>query len=454
MGMVSDSGELRLGDLLGALSYALDLTEGQDAGHTLRSCLIGMTVGERLGLDDEQRSELYYALLLKDIGCSTNSARTAALLSADDQGAKQAHKLSDWTKRSGRFRWAARVVGREDPTVERLQRLRMLGRREGTTREFILLRCERGAQIAEDLGFPPATSTAIYFLDEHWDGTGHPFGRRGREIPLLARIACLSQTMEVFTSAEGARAALQVARQRRGRWFDPELVDRLDLETLTELPYEAPALAAAVSEHEPPEHIVHADEARVSAVAHAFAEVIDAKSPDTGGHSHRVAALAGAAAEQLGLPVDRGFLRAALLHDIGKLGVSNRILDKPGPLEPDEWAAIRTHPLRTHELLMRVPALREHAGIAAAHHERLDGSGYPHGLSGDDLPLEARVIAVADVYEALTATRPYRAAIARDDALALLRGEAAAGRLDGDCVEALAAFVDDPHREHGAPTVG
>ena len=78
---------------------------------------------------------------------------------------------------------------------------------------------------------------------------------------------------------------------------------------------------------------LHADEARVSAVAHAFAEVIDAKSPDTGGHSHRVAALAGAAAERLGLPADRGFLRAALLHDIGKLGVSNRILDKPGPLD-------------------------------------------------------------------------------------------------------------------------
>ena len=452
--MVSDQGELRLGDLLGALSYALDLTEGQDAGHTLRSCLIGMTLGERLGLDDERRSELYYALLLKDVGCSTNSSRTAALLAADDARAKQAHKLSDWTKRGDRFRWAARIVGREDPATERLRRLRMLGKREGTTREFIRLRCERGAQIAEDLGFPPATAAAIYLLDEHWDGSGHPFGRRGDQIPLLARIACLSQTMEVFTSERGARAAMHVARERRGRWFDPEVVDRLDVDVLTALPYDPVTLARAVREHEPRERVLLADEARVSAVAHAFAEVIDAKSPDTGGHSHRVAALAGAAAERLGLPADRGFLRAALLHDIGKLGVSNRILDKPGPLDPQEWAAVRSHPLRTHELLTRVPALREHAAIASAHHERLDGSGYPHGLSGDELPLEARVLAVADVYEALTATRPYRAAIASEDALALLRGEALAGRLDADCVEALASFVDDPHREQGAPTVG
>ena len=452
--MVAESGELRLGDLLGALSYALDLTEGQDAGHTLRSCLIGMALGERLGLGAESRSELYYALLLKDIGCSTNSSRTAELLAAHDQDAKQAHKLTDWTTRGGRFRWAVATVGREEPALERLQRLRMLGKREGTTREFIRLRCERGAQIAEDLGFPPETSAAIYFLDEHWDGSGHPFGRRGDEIPLLARIGCLAQTMEVFTSAEGAQAALYVADRRAGRWFDPALTDLLELDILTELPYAPEALADAVRAHEPPDRVLRADEARISAVAHAFAEVIDAKSPDTGGHSHRVAALAGAAAERLGMPVDRGFLRAALLHDIGKLGVSNRILDKPGPLEPDEWAAVRRHPLRTHELLTRVPALREHAAIASAHHERLDGSGYPHGLSGDELSLEARVLAVADVYEALTASRPYRAAIASEDALTLMRGEAAAGRLDAECVEALASFVDDPHREHGAPTVG
>ena len=451
--MVSDSGELRLGDLLGALTYALDLTEGQDAGHTLRSCLIGMSLGERLGLDAEQRSELYYALLLKDVGCSTNSSRTAALLAADDQFAKRAHKLSDWTRRGDRFRWAARVVGREDPAAERLQRLRMLGRREGTNREFILLRCERGAQIAANLGFPPATATAIYMLDEHWDGSGHPFGRQGEEIPVLARIACLAQTMEVFATARGPRAALAVARRRSGRWFDPELVARIDPSVLGALPYEAGALAAAVGAHEPPERVLHADEARVSAVAHAFAEVIDAKSPSTGGHSHRVAALAGAAAERLGLPADRGFMRAALLHDIGKLGLSNRILDKPGPLDAREWAAVRKHPLRTEELLSRVPVLRSHAAVASAHHERLDGSGYPHGLRGGDLSLEARVLAVADVYEALTATRPYRAAIASGDALAMMRGEARAGRLDGDCIEALAAFVDDPHREQGAPTV-
>ena len=128
---------------------------------------------------------------------------------------------------------------------------------------------------------------------------------------------------------------------------------------------------------------------------------------------------------------------AGMLHDLGKSKVPLATLDKPGPLTPDEWVTIRTHPERGAAILRKLddvdPVVLD---VTLHHHERLDGSGYPHGLSGDDLPLEARVIAVADVYEALTASRPYRAAIASDDALALLRGEAAAGRLDGDCVEA------------------
>ncbi|MGI8779243.1 MAG: HD-GYP domain-containing protein, partial [Solirubrobacteraceae bacterium] len=236
--------------------------------------------------------------------------------------------------------------------------------------------------------------------------------------------------------------------------FDPELVALLDAETLRAPPSEPAALAEAVGAHEPGERVVLADEARVSRIAHAFAEVIDAKSPAAAGHSHRVAALAGAAAERLGLAPDRDLLRAALLHDTGKLALSNRILDKPGPLTAREWQAVRAHPLHTEELLRRIAPLRRVAAVAAAHHERLDGSGYPHGLGGDELSLPARVLAVADVYEALTAARPYRAAATHADAVTVLRHEARAGRLDGDCVAALAEFASDPQHEHGAPSVG
>ena len=399
------------------------------------------------GLGPKERSELYYAHLLKDAGCSSNASRIAALLEADDQTVKRALKLTDWTRFHDRLRYASRVVAPGAPTGERLKRLAMLARRPDTQSVFTRLRCERGAEIAAGLGFPPGTSDAIRCLDEHWDGKGHPHGMRGEEIPRAARIMCLAQTVDVFMTANGIHGAVAVARERRGTWFEPALVDLLDAEMLHALPVTHDELEAAVTAHEPAELVLVGDDERVGRVADAFAGLIDAKSPSTAGHSHRVAALVVAAAEQLGQPAGRDVERAALLHDIGKLSLSSRLLDKPGRLTEPEWAAVRAHPLHTERLLSRVAPLRRVASIAAAHHERLDGSGYPHGLSGDDLELPARLLAVADVYEAITAARPYRAPLRPAAASAHLRDEARAGRLDEDCVEALVA--SQPVR-HGA----
>ena len=436
---MDDRQDIRLGELLAELSYALDLAEGQAAGHALRACLIGMVLAERAGLGAKERSELYYAHLLKDAGCSSNASRIAALLEADDQTVKRALKLTDWTRFHDRLRYASRVVAPGAPTGERLKRLAMLARRPDTQSMFTRLRCERGAEIAAGLGFPPGTSDAIRSLDEHWDGKGHPYGMRGEEIPHAARIMCLAQTVDVFMTANGIHGAVAVARDRRGTWFEPALVDLLDAEMLHALPVTHDELEAAVTAHEPVELVLVGDDERVDRVAEAFAGLIDAKSPSTAGHSHRVAALVVSAARQMGQPAGRDVERAALLHDIGKLSLSSRLLDKPGRLTEPEWAAVRAHPLHTERLLSRVAPLRKVASIAAAHHERLDGSGYPHGLSGDDLELPARLLAVADVYEALTAARPYRAPLRPAAASAHLRGEARAGRLDEDCVEALVA---------------
>ena len=332
------------------------------------------------GSGPKARSELYYAHLLKDAGCSSNASRIAALLEADDQTVKRALKLTDWTRFHDRLRYASRVVAPGAPTGERLKRLAMLARRPDTQSVFTRLRCERGAEIAAGLGFPPGTSDAIRSLDEHWDGKGHPHGMRGEEIPRAARIMCLAQTVDVFMTANGIHGAVAVARERRGTWFEPGLVDLLDTEMLHALPVTHDELEAAVTAHEPAELVLVGDDERVGRVADAFAGLIDAKSPSTAGHSHRVAALVVAAAEQLGQPAGRDVERAALLHDIGKLSLSSRLLDKPGRLTEPEWAAVRAHPLHTERLLSRVAPLRRVASIAAAHHERLDGSGYPHGL--------------------------------------------------------------------------
>ncbi len=173
---MDDRQEIRLGELLAELSYALDLAEGQAAGHSLRACLLGMTLAARAGLDPQERSELYYAHLLKDAGCSSNASRIASLLEADDQTVKRALKLTDWTRFHDRLRYATRVVAPTAPTGERLKRLALLARRPDTQSVFVRLRCERGAEIAAGLGFPEGTSEAIRCLDEHWDGKGHPEG--------------------------------------------------------------------------------------------------------------------------------------------------------------------------------------------------------------------------------------------------------------------------------------
>ena len=424
------------------MSYALDLAEGEQGGHVLRACLIGMGIGERAGLSDKELGDLYYALLLKDTGCSSNSSRIAAVLIADDHRAKRSSKRRDLTLATGRFRHAIATAAHDRPVRERIQTLRALATSDGFHRELVRIRCERGASIAEGLGFPPATVEAIYSLDEHWDGGGHPVGLRGEEIPLLARIAGLAQTAEI--------CGVRTARRRAGRWFDPDLVALLREERL---PRDDASLAAEVEGLAPAGAAIEADEARISRVAHAFAEVVDAKAPSTGGHSHRVAALVSGAADTLGLESGRDVVRAALLHDIGKLGLSNRILDKPGPLTSKEWTAVRAHPLQTEAVLHRAAPLRPIAGIAGAHHERLDGSGYPRGLTAEELPLEARLVTVADVYDSMVSSRPYRVAMTPDGALDRMRHEARSGRLDADCVDALAAFALHPGREHGAPTV-
>jgi HD-GYP domain-containing protein (c-di-GMP phosphodiesterase class II) len=132
----------------------------------------------------------------------------------------------------------------------------------------------------------------------------------------------------------------------------------------------------------------------------------------------------------------RDLRRAALLHDIGKLGVSSLILDKPGKLDEEEWKQMRRHPELTVRILERVSAFRDLAATAGAHHERLDGRGYHLGLTAEQLNREARVLAVADVCEALTADRPYRAALEPDQVRGIMRRDVGAAF----CPEALAAL--------------
>ncbi len=407
----------------------------------MRSCLIGMRLGREMGLGAEDLSALYYALLLKDAGCSGNASRMAALFGSDDNETKARMKLVDWHQRVRLALHTARNVARGQSLFRRVRQFLVIARTEDMTRELITLRCERGAAIAGRLGFPEATAGAIRSLDEHWSGLGYAEGLAGEDIPLLARIANLAQTVEAFHDAEGVDGAIAVARARNGRWFDPGLVSIVDgwqRDRAWWRALQSEDVTALVLAEEPADRVRFVDDEGLDEVARAFSDIIDAKSPFTFEHSRRVADYAVAMGRTMGFDEEeiRRLYRAGLLHDIGKLGVSNRILDKPGALTDEERAAMERHPANSHAILDRVTAFRDFAWTAALHHEKLDGSGYPYGLTGDALDAAARCLTVADIYDALTTDRPYRVGMERERALGIIESEAGTKL----CVEAVGAL--------------
>ncbi len=447
---------IRLSELLGALSHALDMTEGQPPGHCVRAAFIGGRIGAEIGLSTAELRELHYTIVLKDLGCSSNAARLCQLYLADDLGFKRAFKqLDDGLPQVLRF--VIEQTGMTAGLAERFRAIAHIFRHGGEiSRELIETRCDRGAAIARRLRFPESVASGIHALDEHWDGKGRPHGREGADIPLFARIALLSQVAEVFARGAGPQAAIVQVNARAGRWFDPALVAafraasaRPDFWRL--LSGDEDDLAASVDEE------VLVDEDYLDDVAEAFADVVDSKSPFTSGHCRRVALFTDLIAETLGFSAERRrwLKRAALLHDIGKLGVSNSILDKPGPLDDAEFALMRGHAGHSRSILSRIAAFADLAEIGGAHHERLDGKGYPLGLKGDAIGLETRIVTVADIFDALTADRPYRAAMPVSRALAILDKDAGTA-VDPACLDALKRSLEriDPALIGAAPRDG
>lgn len=437
---------VRLAEVLSALTYALDLTDGQRPGHTLRTAVIAMRLGKAMGLDSENMSALYYAALLKDSGCSSNAARMAALFGSDDQRVKFSMRFVDWHDRLRTTLHAAKNCGVGRSPFAVLKHVLRLTTTPNVTKEIITARCERGAQIANGLGFPSATSEAIAHVDEHWCGLGYPMGLSGATIPVLSRILLISQTLEAYWTEAGMHAALTMLRKRSGRWFDPHMVDeivrwRRDAEWWLSIA-DIERIEATVVALEPGGSPMVATDERLDKIAYAFAAVIDAKTPFTYRHSTNVAGYAAAISRAMGYDsvVSRDVLRAGLLHDIGKLGVSNRILDKPAKLTDAERSVMMNHPVWTWEILERVPAFHRFSMPASLHHERLDGRGYPWGLSGDALDFSARILGIADVYEALTAHRPYRGAMTTEDALAVLHKDAGTA-FDAELLDVASALA-------------
>jgi HD-GYP domain-containing protein (c-di-GMP phosphodiesterase class II) len=425
--------------LLAALSTALDLTEGQLPGHSVRTCYLASRLAIQLGLPDHDRANLFYAALLKDAGCSTNAAAISQIFGGDDIALKASQATLDRSI-TAYAAFTLRNLPLTEPLparVARLVRIALSGQRE--LRLVEQTRCERGAAIARRAGFGEDVGSAINDLHEHWDGHGLPTGRRGDQIHPFARILAACAALDVFSSVRGPDAAIRMLKARRGSWYEPEVVDAVlpgAAGWLAELAL--PDISARTWALEPVSEVRRSDEADIDRIAAAFAEIIDAKSPFTGTHSRRTAEVAQLLAERLGLDplASQDIRRAALLHDVGKLGVPNSILDKPARLTDAEFSVIKRHPELTFRILSPIPTFATVANLAAAHHERLDGSGYFRGLSSDELAIGARIVAVADVYEALTADRPYRPGMTTEAALELI-GTMSGRHLAGEVVAVL-----------------
>jgi HD-GYP domain-containing protein (c-di-GMP phosphodiesterase class II) len=315
--------KIRLAELLSALSHALDMVEGQPAGHCVRCCWIGIHIGREIGLSDEQTWELYYTLLLKDVGCSSNAARICRLFLTDDLAFKHDAKTIDGSLPQA-LRFVLSHTGLKAGLTERFRTLVSVFIKSGEiARELIETRCQRGADIARKMRFSEAVAGGIQNLDEHWDGGGQPLNLRGDAIPVYSRIALLAQVIDVFQVANGAEPARLAVAARSGTWFDPALVAAF--ERAAARPHfwdilRSPKLQQAIFALEPAQRSAMVDEDYLDDIAAAFAQVVDSKSPYTSGHSERVTIFADLIAERMGFSAERRrwLKRASLLHDIGK----------------------------------------------------------------------------------------------------------------------------------------
>jgi putative nucleotidyltransferase with HDIG domain len=458
-------GSISLSEIISALSYALDLTEGAVHGHALRSCLIGMRIAQELKLQSDQTSGLYFALLLKDIGCSSNASRLSQIVGGDDRAMKAGIKFEDWTRphqpNLSTLKLLWKNVLPSAGAAAKVARILHIGlTQHRNNQEMVGLRSDRGADIITKLGMGEFAADAVRSLDEHWDGSGYPDSIKGDQIPLLARICAVAQHLDIFSAGRGAQSAVDTLEERSGTWFDPQLVRiALSLHRRGTLWMNC---SSGDREEETRQAVLDLDTGaeqklepgQVDQICEAFADVVDAKSHFTFRHSLGVADAALGIAETMGLPADRVQLvrRAALLHDIGKLSVSNAILDKRSVLSASEWEAVHLHPRITRLILERVRSFREMAVIAGEHHEKLDGTGYPDRLMACDLSRESRIIAVADVFGALTEDRPYRAGLSLQDTLSIMT-EFAPRQLDGDCFDALVCWASNVNNPAFSPAL-
>lgn len=432
--------EVHLAELLGGLSLACDLADGFPPEKVMRGALLAVEIGRRHGLSAEALRDVYYVAMLRYLGCTAFAHEEAHVYGAgDDINTRNVMATADVGDKLGLVAHVAKGIGREGPPLGRARAVaRLLSDPQAVTKHAHS-QCETSVRFAALVGVSPGVRAALTQICERYDGRGAPNGTAGEALSLVMRVVHVADVAEIEHHRHGRKAACAVIRRRSGRHFDPRVTQTFlgaADELLSKL--EGPSVWEAFLEAEPHPRVV-ATASRLDDVALAFAQFSDLKSVYTLGHSTGVADLAARAAEVMGLDENERRLlrRAALLHDVGRVSVANGIWDKRGSLSPAEWERVRLHAYYTERVLWRSPALRDVAQLAAAAHERLDGTGYHRAIPAAMLARPARLLAACDVYRALREPRPHRAAFSALEAERMLRADVASGHLDPRATSAV-----------------
>ena len=440
----------RLAELLACLSLATDLGRGRPDEEALRACLLATRLAKRMGLPDGDLTECYYTALLRFVGCTANAHELTAMAGGDQVSVNGVGDMMDLANP----REALTLLLLAGKGLKPLQRPQLLltalikGAR--SAEEGIRSDCEVAARMAHRFGLGDRVEAALYQGFERWDGKGSPRHLRGEAIAFPARVANVAFAAVMFDGAGGEAAAVAAVRRWSGRKLDPAICELFLGDAgafLSALNAGDPWVSVLAEEPEPRHRI---SESRLDDVADAFADFADLKSIYLAGHSRGVAALAERAALILGLPAAEvvKVRRAGLMHDIGRVAVSTRVWEKAGTLTTSEWESVRLHPYHTQRILSRSPLLASLSTCAAAHHERLDGSGYHRGLPASMISRPDRVLAAADVYQALTEDRPHRNRMPPGQAAATLKTL----RLDPEAVAAVVQAASGEKQSAGRAT--
>jgi HD-GYP domain-containing protein (c-di-GMP phosphodiesterase class II) len=444
--MADTVGSGRLAELTIALSLATDLGTGQPMEHGLRTCWLSLAAADSLGLDRAARSCIYYVALLRFVGCTSDASETAALAGGDDIALNGTMAPMLMAGRGEGARFFLRHLAEDLPLPRRAGRVVGAMLDPGMERRSLSGHCEVGARLAARLGMGEDVCQGLAHAYERWDGKGLPGGLAGEEIPIAVRIVAVARDVELWARSEGWPAAARVLADRRGHAYDPAVADAFLGGGAQWLVAAGDDTYAAVLDGEPSPALTVGEEGLDDALA-AVADFADLKSWFFRGHAPGVARLAAGAGEAAGMSSADAVAvrRAGLVHDVGRVGVPSGIWNHPGPLTAERWERVRLHTYLGERVLRRSALLAPYADLAGRHHERVDGSGYHRGATGDQLPLGARVLAAADAYHAMTERRPHRPPLTSSEAAERLVADVDAGRFRRVEVDSVLAAAGASH---------